>query len=142
MRDAELLPDLAQVPRGCILVLHNAGATDHFQVRNLGEIGQDFVLHAFGEISIVRIAAQIIEGQHGDALVRNSGRRSCIPIPHHKRSDTCAEKKQDSCDCRPTNDCFALGNSGQLFRNVRVSDSVVVKINHANAGAMLYFAFT
>ena len=49
MRDAKLLPDLAQIPSGRIFVLRHAGAADDFEVRDFGQIGQDFVLHAIGE---------------------------------------------------------------------------------------------
>ena len=39
MGDAELLPDLAQVAFASGLVLHDRSATDHFQVRDLREVG-------------------------------------------------------------------------------------------------------
>ncbi len=53
MRDAELLANLAQVarePRSCIAL---RGAADHFQIRDLGQISQDFILHAICEISVL-----------------------------------------------------------------------------------------
>jgi hypothetical protein len=39
MGDAELLADLAQVPFASAFVLHGRRATDHFQVRDLREVG-------------------------------------------------------------------------------------------------------
>src|SRR5947199_10232994 len=69
VRDAKLLRDLAQITRCRVFVLRYTGTTDHFQVRDLGEIGQDFVLNAFSEISVVRVAAQIIERQNGDGFI-------------------------------------------------------------------------
>ncbi len=74
MRHAQLLPDLAQVARRVALVIHHRGAADHFQVGEFGQSGQDLILHAVGEEGVVFIAAEIVEGQHGDALLRHSGR--------------------------------------------------------------------
>src|SRR5262249_43023920 len=64
--DAELLADFAQVAFGAGLVLAHAGVTDHFQIRNFGQIGQDLVLHAVGKIGVVPIVAQRRERQDGD----------------------------------------------------------------------------
>src|SRR5262245_59421006 len=41
------------------------GARDHLQIRDLGEARQDFVLYSLGEISVLFVAAEIFEGQHG-----------------------------------------------------------------------------
>ena len=57
VRYTELLTDVAQVPRRAGLVLHHTGAADYFQVRDLGEVGQNLVLHAIGKESVVLIAA-------------------------------------------------------------------------------------
>src|ERR1700736_1431968 len=48
MRYAKLLSNLTQVSREIAPVLHHARSTDHFQVRNFGEVSEDFVLHAVG----------------------------------------------------------------------------------------------
>ena len=68
MRHAELLADLAQIARSAGLVLHHAGAADHFQVRDPGQVGEDFVLHAVGEKGVRFFFAQIFERKHGDAF--------------------------------------------------------------------------
>ena len=39
MRYPELFPDLAQIARNPALVLHDARAANHFQVRDLGQLG-------------------------------------------------------------------------------------------------------
>ena len=39
MRHAELLPDLAQIARRAAFVLHHRRAADHFQIRDLREVG-------------------------------------------------------------------------------------------------------
>ncbi len=58
MRDAELLPDLPQVARCATLVLHHAGAADHFEVRNFAEVGQNFVLRAVAELRVLFVIAE------------------------------------------------------------------------------------
>ena len=42
------------------------GARDDFQVGDLRQARQDFVLHAFGEISVRLVLAQILERQNRD----------------------------------------------------------------------------
>ena len=51
---------------------------DDFQVRHLGQIGQNFVLHAVSEKCIFLVGAQVFERQHGNRLVRRGshGKRS------------------------------------------------------------------
>ena len=64
---AELLRDLGQVAR-LALILLGRSARDHFQVRDLRQPRQDFVLDAAGEILVRLVFAQTRERQHGDAL--------------------------------------------------------------------------
>jgi hypothetical protein len=61
MGDAELLTNFAQVAGRSALVLHHAGAANHFEIRNLGQVGQNLVLHAIGEESILFLIAQVFE---------------------------------------------------------------------------------
>ena len=72
-RDAELLTDLTQIARGAGLVLHDAGAADHFEIRDLREVGQNLVLHPIGEEGVLFVLAQIFKRQHGDAFLGHSG---------------------------------------------------------------------
>ena len=53
VRDPELLRDFAQIARDSALVLHHGCAADHFQVGDLGEVSQNFVLHAIGEEGVL-----------------------------------------------------------------------------------------
>ena len=55
--DTELLADLAHVAFGPGLVLPHAGVADHLQIRDLGEIGQDLVLNAIGEVGVLFVGA-------------------------------------------------------------------------------------
>ncbi len=61
MRHAEFVSDLAQVTFRSGLILHNRGAADDFQVRDPGQIGQNFILHAVGKKCIIRIAAEVFK---------------------------------------------------------------------------------
>ena len=52
MRDAQREADLAHVARVAGAVRHDRRAADDLQVGDLGQIGEDFVLDALGEISV------------------------------------------------------------------------------------------
>ena len=93
--DTKLPPDFAHVAFGAGFVLAHTRVTDHFQIRNLGEIGQDLVLHAVGEVGVVAIVAQSRKWQNGDRFVLVAG---CYSI----RRGVTAEKKQRDRD-RDTN---------------------------------------
>src|SRR5438132_9109297 len=71
MNDAELLSDLAQVPRGSTLVLHDTRTADHLQVGDLRQVSEYFVLHTIGEIGVLLLVAEIFERQYGDAFFGN-----------------------------------------------------------------------
>ena len=70
MRDAKLLPDLAKIARDFAFVVHHRSAADYFQVRDLCQVGQDFILHAVRKKRVIRIAAAIFKRQHSDAFFR------------------------------------------------------------------------
>src|SRR3954466_2692918 len=71
MRDAKFVSDLAQVTFRSGLILHNRGAADDFQVRDPGQIGQNFILHAVGKENVIRIATSVFKWQDGNALFGN-----------------------------------------------------------------------
>src|SRR5712692_371015 len=73
MSDAELLTDLAQVALPASFILHDRSAADHFQVRDLCQVGQNFVLHAVGEIGVLLFIAQVVEWKHSNALRGDGG---------------------------------------------------------------------
>ena len=70
VRYAEGSGDLAQVAWCVAAVLRHAGATDDLQVRDLGQIGENFILHAGREVRIVLALGAIVEGEHRDGFVR------------------------------------------------------------------------
>ena len=71
---AEALTDLAEVD---VLALEGEGgiAGDHEKPRKLRERGDDVLRDAVGEIFLLRVAAHVVERQHGDRGRRASGER-------------------------------------------------------------------
>src|SRR2546421_10373343 len=68
--DAQLLRDRFQVFR-LALVLRGRGVGDDLKVSDRRQLRQDFILNAIGEVSVVLVAAQVLEWQNGDAFRRN-----------------------------------------------------------------------
>ncbi len=68
---AKLLSDFAQVALRAGLILHHAGAADHFQLSDFCEIRQNFILHAVGEESVLFFVAHVFKRQNRNALFRN-----------------------------------------------------------------------
>src|SRR6266700_4178759 len=83
--DLELVGDLAQIARDSAFVMHHRGAADYFQVRDLGQVGQDFILHPVCEISVLFRLAQILEWKNGDALLGNGSQRASSSCPGKRR---------------------------------------------------------
>ena len=71
MSNAKSGSDLAQIA-GTTAILPNGGATDHFQVGHLGQVRQNVVLNAIGEIRVGLIVTQVFERKNGDAFVGNA----------------------------------------------------------------------
>ena len=69
MGHSKLLPNLAQIARDAALVLHHRTAADHFQIGDLCQIGENFVLHSVGEEFVLFFLAQILKRQDRDAFV-------------------------------------------------------------------------
>ena len=59
---AKLFPDLGKVIRRAFEMLRRC-ARDYFEIRDFRQPCQDFILNAFREVSVVRIAASIFERQ-------------------------------------------------------------------------------
>lgn len=68
----ELLRDLRQIIGRALETLRR-GTRDHFQIGHFGQAREDFILHAFGEIGVLRVATEIIEWQHRDRFLRDRG---------------------------------------------------------------------
>jgi hypothetical protein len=71
--NAQRLTNLSQVTRGRGLVLVYAGAADHFQVGDLGQIGEDFILNAVGEIGVGFVFAQVFKNGSTAMLLSETG---------------------------------------------------------------------
>jgi hypothetical protein len=69
MGHAQRIADLAQVPQAGLVLAHR-GPADHFQVRDLGQVREDVVLDAVGEIFVFLAVTQVLEWQDGDAFIR------------------------------------------------------------------------
>jgi hypothetical protein len=71
----ELPADDPQV-LGTAFVLHRRGARDDLAIADVGELGQDQVLHAGDEIFVVLVVREVLERQHRDGFGGNR-RRLC-----------------------------------------------------------------
>ena len=63
MRYAKLFPDLAQVAPRRLPISHHTGAADDFEVGDLGQVGQDFVLHAIGKVGVCFVSLRFSKGR-------------------------------------------------------------------------------
>ena len=72
VRDAELPCDLRQIFRRAFEALRR-GARDDFQIGDLRQPRQNFILHAFGKVSVLRIVAEIFERQDRDRFRDRDG---------------------------------------------------------------------
>src|SRR6266446_996338 len=95
---AERLGDVAQVALSTTFVLHHRCAADDFEVGNPSEVGKNLILYTISEISVLFIVAQVLERQHGDALLDNGRaglwfqvQASCpwVPEPISSESQHC-----------------------------------------------------
>src|SRR4029453_36934 len=71
VRHAEFARDLAQIPFHTGLVLHDRSPADHFQVGNVRQVSEDFVVNCVGKKRVPRIGTQIFKWQYGDAFLRH-----------------------------------------------------------------------
>ena len=72
VRHAKLLGDLREIVRRAFEMLRRR-AGDHFQVGDLCQPRQNFVLDALGEVGVRLVLAQVLEGQDGDRLGAGAG---------------------------------------------------------------------
>ena len=139
--DAKIFCDLAQVSRDATLVLHHAGTTNHFQIGNLRQVGQDFVLHAVCEKGIGFFFAQVLERKNGDAFLFYWVVRAYRPSGNDcECGNDSSEKQQRSGQQYPTAPGVLFLTELNFFWNVRVTDTVREEIDDANANVVLYFA--
>src|SRR5262245_24739997 len=90
---------------------------NHLQVADAGALGQDLILNAVGEVSIVWVAAQIIEGENRDAFIQS--RRNCWRSFGMKalEKEACNDKQQDRDDKKIK---FAPGLAPNRFTKIDI----------------------
>ena len=71
MSNAELSPNFAHISWLAALILANSGVADNSQIGNLGQIRQDLILHAVGEIGVLFIVTQIFKWQNRNRFYRS-----------------------------------------------------------------------
>src|SRR5215471_5110847 len=99
MSDAELSRNLRQVFWRALVMLRRC-ARDHFQIRDLRQARQDFILNAVGKISIGLVFASIFKRKHRDALLGNCyGCNGCFKT--HKKETNQSEQTHESY-CQPS----------------------------------------
>ena len=76
MRYLKGLPDLANALFG-IAILRHAVPADHFEIGYLGEICQNIVLYAVGEVGVFFVVTKALERKHRDTFFQE-GRRDRI----------------------------------------------------------------
>ena len=160
VRDTEGLSDLTQVSLDPSFVLHDRRAADDLQVGDLGQIGEDFVLDAVREITVLLVITEILKRQNGNAFRRNrsSGtnlRSSSIDgstPQNNKEAERQSANRQKQSDYeqrfRPTRRINRMNRNGLLppfaalefFRHFTVPEAVLIEINQAQPQSMFHFA--
>ena len=65
MRNAKRAPDLTQIPFSAIS--HDTGPTDHLEVGDFRQLGQNVVLDAIGKKGVLLTVAEIFKRKDGDS---------------------------------------------------------------------------
>src|ERR1051325_11981024 len=65
--NTELLCDLTQVSARALVILGRS-ARNYLQIADLGKPGEDFLLYPIGEVCVLRVGAEILKWQHGEAI--------------------------------------------------------------------------
>src|SRR5207249_385647 len=81
VRYPKLLRDLGEIARFALILLRR-GARYDFEVRDLGQSRQDFLLNAFGKVSVRSVFAQVFERQHRDRFTVGG---SCRSVSRNRR---------------------------------------------------------
>ena len=71
MSDPERLANVLQIPRCRGLVLRHTRSADHFQIGDLGQIRENFILNAVGKKRVLLVIAQIFKRKDRDAFLRD-----------------------------------------------------------------------
>ena len=65
---SQSISDLPQITFGASTVLHHRGAADDFELSNFREIVKNLILHAVGEVSVIFVGTDVIEGKDRNAF--------------------------------------------------------------------------
>jgi hypothetical protein len=65
VRDTKGLTDLARVARATIW--HDTRPANHLEIGDVGQLGQNVVLHAIGKEGVLFLLAQVFKWQHSDS---------------------------------------------------------------------------
>src|SRR5262249_18592297 len=79
MRHSQFLSNLAEISRNTTLVLHHARTTDHLQISDFRQIGENFILHTVSEKGVLFFVTQIVEWENGDTFLRGGGNGGSSP---------------------------------------------------------------
>ena len=66
---SQLLRNLSEITRDPTLILHHRSAANHFQIFELGQIGEQFFLNAIGKVSVLFFFTQIVQRKNGNTFV-------------------------------------------------------------------------
>ena len=93
VRDAKLLSNFANVTLKSGLILIDRRPTDDFKVGDFGQVGQNFILNAFGQMEIL-VLAQIFERKNGNTLRGNDDVRRCNRVTGTREFRNAQEKRR------------------------------------------------
>ena len=140
--DAELLGDLLHVD-GLALVGERGVARDHEEPAQLGQRGDDVLADAVGEILLLRIAAHVGEGQHGDGgpVGQRQGRARCSRLRPAGRRQVPA-RRRSTLRAHVADEAQALARDGadQLLVLAAVADRLARGVDAAGQGRIRHDA--
>jgi len=127
--------DVAQIPIRAA-ILHDRGATDYFEVADLGQARQDIVLNPIGEERIRLVFTQIFERQNRDAFLGNAldnGLRRPAAMRLNPKRSAESGRKQDRRerpgDLPPAHRrVLQVAEAADLFRKGRITDVAIDEV--------------
>ena len=142
--DVQLARDLGERLRGP-LVLHRRGARDHAQRLDAGEVGDDRLGHAVGEVLLRRVARDVAKREHGDGADRRRGPEPAARRTSSRRRWPAAPRATCAADAgrcagsllrhASTSWSRSAGSSGRSDRSGR--RRVAEDLEHQRLGALL-----
>src|SRR5439155_164827 len=88
VRYTKLLRGFAEIPWFALIALRGS-VRNYFQICDLSQPRQDFLLNAVRKIGVIRIATEVFKGQHGDAFLGWWARRQpSLPIEWKRQRES------------------------------------------------------